>query len=180
MNERVFNKNIERLRNPERKERLEIDRVVDLIFTNKSIHSVLDIGTGSGLFAEAFFNKNVAVTGIDLNPEMIEASKSYLPDCKFYISKAERIPFGNKLFDIAFFGLVFHEVDDYLKALSEAQRVATLEVFILEWNYKIEELGPPIEHRINPDFIKQLANELGFKSFEIITLKHLALYKLTV
>ena len=180
MNERVFNNNVDRLRNPERKERLELERVVDLLLDNQSVHSVLDIGTGSGLFAEEFYKRNLSVTGIDLQPEMIELAKGYLPDCKFEVAVAEDIPFENESFDTAFFGLVFHEVDDYTKALTEAKRVAVKEVAVLEWNYKTEETGPPLEHRINPDFIKQLSNDIGFKHFEAVVLKNLTLYRLKI
>ncbi|MFH0734015.1 MAG: class I SAM-dependent methyltransferase [bacterium] len=180
MNERVFTHNVDRLRNPERKERLEVKHVVDLLFDNQTIHSVLDIGTGSGLFAEEFNKRNIIVSGIDLQPEMIELAKGYLPECKFEVAAAEDIPFENESFDIAFFGLVFHEVDDYTKALTEAKRVAVKEVAVLEWNYKTEETGPPLEHRINPDFIEQLSIIIGFKQFEAVVLKNLTLYRLKI
>ena len=57
-NDRVYNRGIERLRSPERVQRLEVERVVDLCI-NENIKSVLDIGTGSALFAEAFHKKGI-------------------------------------------------------------------------------------------------------------------------
>jgi SAM-dependent methyltransferase len=77
-----------------------------------SIKSMLDIGTGSGVFAEEFFKRSLSVAGIDLNPGMVEIAKGYVPEGEFKIAKAEEIPFKDKSFDLVFMGLVFHEVDD--------------------------------------------------------------------
>ena len=178
MNDRVYNNSIERLRSPERVARLEVERVVNLCLKNESIKSVLDIGTGSGLFAEAFYKRNIKVVGVDLNSDMIEAAKRILPLCEFNISAAEELPFADKSFDMIFFGVVFHEVNDYKRALEEANRLSMKSVSILEWFYKTEEYGPQIEHRLSEDFIRNMAEEIGFSRFEVIPLKYLILYKL--
>ncbi|HSD64061.1 MAG TPA: class I SAM-dependent methyltransferase, partial [Ignavibacteriaceae bacterium] len=122
-NDRIYNRGIDRLRSSERIERLEVDRVVKLCL-KENIKSVLDIGTGSGLFAEAFHKAGMKVAGIDSNPAMIEAAKQYIIDCEFHISPAEEIPFKDNSFDLTFFGVVFHEVNDYSKAMKEAFRVS--------------------------------------------------------
>jgi ubiquinone/menaquinone biosynthesis C-methylase UbiE len=178
LNDRVYNNGIDRLRSPERVARLEVERVVDLCLQNENIKSLLDIGTGSGLFAEAFHNKNIKVAGVDLNPEMIEAAKRYLPNCVFKVSLAEEIPFEDQSFDMIFFGVVFHEVNDFKKVLEEAKRVTINSVSILEWGYKTEEFGPPLEHRLSEEFIRELSEGIGFTRFEVILLKNLVLYKL--
>ena len=176
-NERVYNRGVERLRSPERTGRLEVNRVVKLCL-DENIKTVLDIGTGSALFAESFYNHGIKVTGIDTNPVMIEAAGQFVPEGKFQRAPAEAIPFADKSFDLSFFGVVFHEVDDYLKALSEAYRVSVRGTAILEWYYKIEDFGPPLEHRLKSDFIKELAMKTGYKNFEEIKLNNLVLYKL--
>ena len=177
INERVYNRGIDRLRSPERVERLEVERVVDLC-TDKKIKSVLDIGTGSALFAEAFSNRGLKATGIDRNPEMVEAARKYVPEGHFEEALVENIPFPDNSFDITFFGVVFHEVDDYSQALKEAYRVTVRGTYILEWNYKQEEYGPPLEHRLKSEFIKELALRTGYSSCNEIKLKNLILYKL--
>jgi ubiquinone/menaquinone biosynthesis C-methylase UbiE len=177
MKDRVYNSGIEKLRSKERVERLEFERVVDLCLIDKNISSVLDVGTGSGLFAEEFFKRGIKIAGIDSSSEMINAAKDYLPDCELKVSEAENIPFNDNSFDLVFFGLVFHEVDNFKKVLSEAKRVSSSQVAILEWNYKTEEFGPPIEHRLSEKFMKDLSLEMGFIKMNTTHLKSLVLYK---
>ncbi len=177
-NDRVFNQGADRLRTPERVERLEIERVVNSSLEGKKIQSVLDIGTGSGLFAEAFHKRSLTVAGVDSNPSMVSAANNFLPDSVIKLAPAEVLPFNDKSFDMTFFGVVFHEVDNYQKALQEAYRVSLNRTAILEWDYKVEDFGPPIEHRLRSEFIKNLADEAGYTNFSVIKLKSLVLYLL--
>ena len=177
VSERVYNRGVDRLRSPERVERLEVERVVDLC-TDKKLISVLDIGTGSALFAEAFSKRGLKASGIDRNPEMVEAAQKYVPRGQFKLASAENIPFPDNSFDITFFGVVFHEVDDFAEALKEAFRVTVQRTSILEWNYIQEEFGPPLKHRLKPEFIRELALKTGFSSCKEMKLKNLILYNL--
>ncbi len=177
MNDRIYKGQIDRLREPERTNRLEIEKVVDLCLEEKGIKTLLDIGTGSGLFAEAFSKAGLLISGIDINEEMLTAAREYLPKCDFQIAPAENIPYGDKSFDAAFFGMVFHEVSDYKKALSEAFRVSKNTTLILEWQYEVQDFGPPLEHRLSSEFIKYLAKEVGYTNISEIRLSNLVLYK---
>ncbi len=179
-NERIYNRGTDKLRSPERVEKLEVERVVDLCLNGNNLKSILDIGTGSGLFAQAFNNRGVEVSGVDIKTEMIEAAKRFVPTGDFRISPAEKLPFDDKTFDAVFLGVVFHEVNDYKKTLEEVKRVTLSQIFILEWMYKAEDYGPPLEHRLSEDFIKSLAESVGLNHFQKITLKNLVLYKMSV
>jgi ubiquinone/menaquinone biosynthesis C-methylase UbiE len=176
MNNRIYSGGVLKLRNPERVSRMEVERVVEICLKEREINTLLDIGVGSGLFAEAFAKVGIIVSGIDINEEMIDAAKSYLPDNDFRLAPAENIPYTDNAFDASFFGLVFHEVSDYLKALSEARRVTRQLIFILEWQYKTEDFGPPVEHRIKPEFLKETALSAGYQHFTEIPLNTLILY----
>lgn len=175
MNDRIYNGGADRLRRQERLERLEIDKVVELCLREKPIKTLLDIGTGSGLFAEAFYKNRIIVSGLDLNSELIEVAKQYLPKSEFKVGYAEELPYENSEFDASFFGLVFHEVADFEKAMSEAFRVSKKYTFILEWKYKAEDFGPPIEHRLRPAFIAELAKNAGYSKIYKHPLTHLIL-----
>jgi hypothetical protein len=78
MNEDKIFRNIERLRNPKRLAILETERVVSLCLQGPKIEKVLDIGTGSGVFAEVFTRRCLNVTGIDLQEPMLEAERPLL------------------------------------------------------------------------------------------------------
>jgi ubiquinone/menaquinone biosynthesis C-methylase UbiE len=178
MNERVFNQKAEKLRAPERIARLQVGYVAGLILSSGNIKSVIDIGTGSGVFAEAFYNKGVKVSGVDSNFEMIEAARNYLPECEFKTAPAEKLPYEDNSFDIAFMGLILHEADDHLLAVKEAYRTTRTAVWILEWYFKSEDFGPPLEHRLTPEFISDLSRKAGFKEVITIGMQNMVLYKL--
>ncbi len=180
MHERRYNAEIDRLRSPERTERLEVPRVIDLCLEGAHMHTVLDVGTGSGLFAEGFAKEGVAVTGIDAKLEMIEVSRKLVPEAEFEQATVESIPFADKSFDLVFLGFVLHEADDAEQALRECKRCAKHRVSVLEWAYREEDFGPPLEHRLRSEDLLSMANKLGFKSTAVITLKRLLLYQFQV
>jgi ubiquinone/menaquinone biosynthesis C-methylase UbiE len=180
MHERRYSAEIERLRSPERQKRLEVPRVIDLCLGGADVQSVLDVGSGSGVFAEAFAERVNTVAGIDANPEMVKVSSELVPKASFQQATAESIPFADKSFDLVFMGLVLHEVDDLKKTLSEAKRCAKRSVVALEWPYKEEEAGPPLEHRLKSDDVAAMAKSVGYKSITIIPLRDLLLYHFIV
>jgi 2-polyprenyl-3-methyl-5-hydroxy-6-metoxy-1,4-benzoquinol methylase len=178
LNEKIFNRELEHLRDPERLERLEIDRVVDLSIDGLQINSMLDIGTGTAVFAECFAKRNCGVAGIDINESMITEASRFVPTGVFKIGRAEKIPFDDQSFDLAFFGLVLHEADDMFQALREARRVARKRIAILEWPYEVGENGPPLEHRLKPVLIKDAARKAGINKFSDFKIKERVLYRM--
>src|SRR5512146_302260 len=148
---------IDRLRSPERLARLEVNRVAELALDEANIQTVLDIGTGTGVFAEAFSQRGKQVTGVDVNPEMLAAASQYVPEGIFQPAPAENLPFSDSSFDLVFMGLVLHETDDLFKALQEAYRVTCLRLVVLEWPYAEQDFGPGLEERLQPNQIMKLA-----------------------
>ncbi len=180
MHEKRFDGGVERLRSPERVARLEVERVVTLCLEATSFKNVLDVGTGSGLFAESFAAKGLEVTGVDVNPEMLAAARQFVPSGDFRQGTAEELPVSDASFDLVFYGLVLHESDDPLQALREARRVSRQRVCILEWPYEAQEFGPPLAHRLSPIDVSDLVQQAGFVHLESKRLSHLVLYCLTV
>jgi ubiquinone/menaquinone biosynthesis C-methylase UbiE len=178
VHEKRFKGNIDRLRAPERVARLEVDRVVDLCLEGGSVGSVLEVGMGTGLFAEAFSRRAIAVTGIDTNPEMVIASRSYIPDGNFQEGLAEEVPYPDHSFDLVFLGLLLHESDEPLKTLTEAHRVARKRVCILEWPYREQPFGPPLAHRMDPEVLIGLFHKAGFRKWKVIELTNTSFYRL--
>lgn len=178
LHERRFHGEADGLRSAKRLALLEVERVVSLSMEGLSLNNVLDVGTGTGIFAEAFSKAGLRVSGIDTNAELLSKAQGYLPAGKFQQAPAEKIPFQNASFDLVFLGHVLHETDDALQALKEARRVARMRASILEWPYRADESGPPLEHRLRPDLIEYLADQSGFRKVERIQLSHMDFYRL--
>ena len=177
--ERRFHGAPGRLRSAERIALLEVQRVVALSIEDLVVTSVLDVGTGTGVFAEAFAKLDLEVTGIDANAEMLAIARTYAPAGQFREAPAEAIPFPDRSFDLVFLGHVLHETDKPMEALTEARRVARIRVAVLEWPYRVEQQGPPLNHRLRPEKVKDLAAQAGYKRVEAIELAHMDYYRLT-
>jgi ubiquinone/menaquinone biosynthesis C-methylase UbiE len=180
IHEKRFEGDISRLRSPERVERLEVKRVVDLCLENEQAGSVLDVGTGTGLFAEAFARHDLTIAGVDVNPEMLASARVFVPKGEFRTGIAEALPYPDKSFDLVILGLVLHETDDSLKALKEALRVARKRVSLLEWPYRDQSFGPPLAHRLNPEDLAGLFKKAGFRKWQRTDLSDTVLYLLDV
>jgi len=177
--ERRFNGAPDRLRSEERMALLEVQRVVALSTEGQLIQSVLDVGTGSGVFAEAFSILGMDVTGIDTNSELLEIARQHVPMGNFRQAPVEAIPFPDQSFDLVFLGHVLHEADNTLEALKEVHRVARRQAAILEWPYRDEQKGPPLAHRLSTEAVTSLASKAGFQKVETIALQHMDFYRLT-
>jgi ubiquinone/menaquinone biosynthesis C-methylase UbiE len=102
-----------------------------------------------------------------------------VPDAAFQTATAEALPFGEHSFDLVFLGHVLHEVDDRRLALCEARRVCRWRVSILEWPYREEGRGPPLQHRLRSEAIEEWAREIGYSGVTRLQLAHMVLHQLT-
>ena len=180
MHERRYTAEVERLRSPQRVELMEVERVADLATEGMQIVNVLDVGTGSGIFAETFAKRGFLITGIDSNPEMLKAAQQFVPNGTFQEGIVEKITLKDKTFDLVFLGHILHESDNIMSALSESKRCAKKRVTVLEWPYKQDESGPPLEHRLKTEDILAAASTVGFSQMETIQLNHMVLFRLTI
>jgi ubiquinone/menaquinone biosynthesis C-methylase UbiE len=178
--ERRFHGSPEMLRSPGRVALMEVERVVALCLEGLDAKSALDVGTGSGVFAEGFAAQGLEVAGIDANPAMIEAARRTVPQGSFELAPAEAIPYGDAAFDLVFLGFVLHEADDPLAALKEARRVARARVAVLEWPYRLEAHVPPLAFRLQTERVVALAGEAGFQKVETMALAHTTFFRLGV
>jgi ubiquinone/menaquinone biosynthesis C-methylase UbiE len=178
LHEKRFEGDISRLRSPERIERLEVDRVVGLCLENAQAKNMLDVGTGTAVFAEAFAKHGLQIAGVDTNPEMLPAARKFVPAGDFRQGSAEALPWQAGSFDLVFLGLVLHESDNVLQTLKEARRVARQQVCILEWPYLDQSFGPPLVDRLNPQSLAGFFHEAGFRKWILTELSNTVLYRL--
>lgn len=180
--ERRFHGEPTRLRSDERLARLEVPRVVALCLEGLTRPRVLDIGTGSGVFAEAFAAAGLEVVGVDPNETLLALAREHAPTARFEAGAAETLPFADRSFDLVFLGHVLHETDEPLQALEEARRVARTRVAVLEWPHegRQPEHGPPLEHRLRVETVLNLAARAGFAEPAHVRLTHMDFYRLTL
>jgi ubiquinone/menaquinone biosynthesis C-methylase UbiE len=176
--ERRYGSAAERLRAPARLALLEIPRVISLSKEGITVARMLDVGTGTGIFAESFAHSGCEVTGIDPNTDLLAVARRHSAGV-FLVGAAEKLPFEDGSFDLVMMGHVLHETDDRAAAIREACRVARHRVAILEWPYIEEEQGPPLAHRLQESEIRSLAHEAGFAVIDMTILSHMHLYRLT-
>ena len=175
MSERRYAGSIERLRHPDRLALLEVDKVLEHCL-EASIRRVLDVGTGSGIFAEAFVARGLEVSGLDIAEAMLEAAQAYVPQAHFLLGSIEQLPFDDASMDMVFMGHVLHESDDIVQSLREAARVASQRIAVLEWPYQDEERGPPLDHRLEPERVQDALSQAQLPQARSIAMEHMALY----
>jgi len=163
---------LRRLRAPERLALVEPDRVAELGVQGTTVKSALDVGTGTGLFAEAFAKRGLTVTGIDVDEKMLAAARQLVPEGSFERASAEKTHFRDGAFDLVFLGCLLHEDVDRQKALEEARRLARLRVAVLEWPYADDGVGPSLRRRLKIPEIFHLARDAGFTRAEMIPMRH--------
>jgi len=176
MSENRYKGSPESLRHKWRSRMKNMMPVVDRIMTEFAPASVCDIGCGSGNFSEEFHKRGLAVGGVDVNPKMVESIKKYVPEMEIHLAPAEELPFTDQEFDLAFMSFVFHEVDDQIKSLQEAARVAKIGIAILDFPHDRVLLGPPKKARVKPDELRRHCQKLGLSAPMIVDYEKAVLY----
>ena len=177
MSDRRFSGNFERLRDPASVKMQAMDDIIAAGIDGVELGSMLDVGTGTAVFAENFQKAGITiVAGVDVNPEMLEAAKEFLPEAEFKVGPAEELPWEDDSFDLVFMGFVFHEVDDYVKVLQEAARVGKKRIAILEFPKREQPFGPPLAHRLDAEQVTGFGVQAGLGEAKVVELEHLVVY----
>ncbi|MCB9460794.1 MAG: methyltransferase domain-containing protein [Anaerolineaceae bacterium] len=89
---------------------------------------VLDIGIGTGGFADLLYQRGAHITGVDFSPVMLEKCAELHPDFELHQSRFLPLPFEDDRFDVVISSFTFHEVPPRLRqqALQEVARVLKL------------------------------------------------------
>lgn len=118
----------------EQKKKIElIKRKVNIAETDK----LLDVGCGTGISTTGF---GCEAVGIDPSRELIEIAKKKNPKAKYLVGRAEKLPFGDKNFDIVVSITSLQNFDNVEDALGEIKRVGKNK-FVLSFLKKSEKSG---------------------------------------
>jgi SAM-dependent methyltransferase len=85
--------------------------------------AVLDVGCGSGRFAQLAHGRGARVTGLDASEELVAIARGRTPAAAFDIGEMEELPYGDGTFDLATGFNSFQYAADQVTALAEAGRV---------------------------------------------------------
>lgn len=146
------------------------------ILANSSVtlgSKVVDYGCGNGFLtiplAKAV-GPNGRVYAFDTSKEMIEGLLKRLPnELKRNVYPAvlsgSSLPLNDKVIDFFFAVNVLHEVENIDDIIEEAKRVLKESgvLVIVEWKKEHSPKGPPIEVRLDPEFLKKKLLEKGFR-----------------
>jgi ubiquinone/menaquinone biosynthesis C-methylase UbiE len=106
------------------------------MLSGRQVESVTDVGCGTGrsmLWLGRQF-PNLQLTGVDPSEKLLEIARKRLPEAKFALGSAERLPLPNDCADLVLATGIMHHVDCPAKAIREMFRVARKAVLISDHN----------------------------------------------
>jgi ubiquinone/menaquinone biosynthesis C-methylase UbiE len=110
---------------------LEQAKVVRLMNIEKK-DEILDVGCGTGRYAQLFAKQGAHVTGMDFSPNMLKMAKSKVKNASFRQADiTKRFPFQDKKFDKIICSLVVSHIKHPYSMLSEMKRVIKDDGFII-------------------------------------------------
>jgi len=85
---------------------------------------MLDVACGQGFFTREFAKTGAVLTGVDISKELIEIAKKSSPkEITFSVSKADKLPFEDGVFDKVSIILAIQNIENIIGVFSEIKRV---------------------------------------------------------
>jgi ubiquinone/menaquinone biosynthesis C-methylase UbiE len=105
----------------------------------KKTEKLLDIGCGTGISTSVW---NCDCTGIDPSDELIKIAKKKYPKKRFYVGRAEELPFPDETFHVVISVTSIHNFHDIRKAIEEMKRVGKdrYVITVLRKSKKLDEI----------------------------------------
>jgi ubiquinone/menaquinone biosynthesis C-methylase UbiE len=165
-----------KLDNPERIKMLPPDETLKKLGL-KGGDIIADIGCGNGYFAIPAL-KIVGPAGrvyaVDTSDEMLEQLRQRLSETQFQniiITRGGEHDPGLEDESITFVLMsnVLHEIEDrvlFLKRIKKALKRGG-KLAVIDWQKKQTSLGPPVEHRLDSEYVAQLLQERGFQILSV-------------
>lgn len=133
---------------------------------------VLDIGSGTGIFAFTAAEKACKVVSVEMDDLMIgiqeeKIEKGNVDNVEIVKCNldGEKLPFDDGYFDAVILSTLVHEIDDKDKMFSEIERITKpgARILIVDFKKKKTEFGPPLEERLDDDEIRKIVEKYEFE-----------------
>jgi ubiquinone/menaquinone biosynthesis C-methylase UbiE len=141
--------------------------------------SYLDFGCGNGAAAAHLASKlGLKVTGIDVDPEQIEAARSRSgqdTNVRFLAADGTQLPFGDNEFDFVATHMVTHHIPDWQNALQQMLRVLKPNGCLIYKDFALPKWLASIGKKIRPSLGYLTAEDLNrFAQENHLAVVHLA------
>ncbi|TDW18056.1 methyltransferase domain-containing protein [Kribbella kalugense] len=83
----------------------------------------VDVGCGAGYAVAELARKGLKVTGIDADPEAVEAARERAPGAMFHVAHSDDLPLEDESMDGYRAMRLFHLLEDSVPTIAEARRV---------------------------------------------------------
>jgi ubiquinone/menaquinone biosynthesis C-methylase UbiE len=162
------------LNDPKRLEILNLKAVINHFNLQKDI-TLVDIGTGTGLFAEAFLKllPEAKCYALDIMQEVIDWIKDNRETYKAgrliaQLMYESRIPLEDNIADFLFMITLHHELEKPVELMKECSRILKPKgkLLIADWTKDALD-GPPRHHRIEPLLAISHLELAGFKDIAV-------------
>lgn len=157
-----------KLENPVRMSELAPMHTLSQIGLDKS-HVLADIGAGSGIFTIPAAEVCSKVYALEISDDMLaiigdKAQAGKLANIELVKVSGDRFSINDGCIDIVLMVTVLHEISDRSKFLGEAKRILKKDgiLAIIEFLKEQTPMGPPIDHRISKEEVKDELSQRGF------------------
>jgi ubiquinone/menaquinone biosynthesis C-methylase UbiE len=137
-----------------------------------------DIGCGIGYFslpASEIVGTSGKVFALDVSPEMLHevegrASKDKIENITPVLTEENDLKIETGTITYGFVCNVLHETKDPVEFLMEIRRIVKDggRIAIIEWRKVEGNFGPPLEHRLDIEYVKQIVRKCEFKNIVTI------------
>jgi ubiquinone/menaquinone biosynthesis C-methylase UbiE/DNA-binding MarR family transcriptional regulator len=159
----------------------EVEAAMVCLLPETGVHTLLDMGTGTGRLLELFAGRVESAIGVDTSHEMLSAARANLAqagiaNCSVRQADMFQIPFRAGSFDAVTIHQVLHFLDQPVSALSEAVRVLRPNGYLLLVDFAphdLETLRNEHQHRrlgFSEQEVRTWFGSVGLKEQEVIQL----------
>ena len=164
-------RNIGRLNDPKRLEILDLQAVCDHFKLQKDV-TLVDIGTGTGLFAEALLKllPEARCYALDIRHEAVEWISNNRETYKTgrlipQIMEESKTQLEDSIADFLFMITLHHELEEPVELMKECRRILKPggKLLVADWRKDDTDSGPPKRHRIEPSAAISHLKAAGFE-----------------